>query len=84
MHLTRKGKAGIISCVSVCLAGALLIAIAKPLPPPLNRLAWISLCAYGLLLLIPVLFPSWADRLRRRQEQALEKEPSEQIGRWVP
>ncbi len=67
-----------------CSAGAVSVALFKPLRSAINHWTWIYLSFAALVVLLPLLFPNWARRFRRRNRQELEKEPSEQIGRWVP
>jgi hypothetical protein len=82
--LGRRATRGLVYSAAVCFAAAIAVAAVRPLPPAINDLLWISLCAFGILLLIPVLFPKWVQWLCNIQEEELQKKPSEQIGRWVP
>jgi len=79
----NPNRKGLIFGACFCACASILLFIFRPIPP-VGLVAAIELAFITAIFLYSAIFPQQVDRMRVRLERALEKKPSDHLGRWVP
>jgi hypothetical protein len=77
-----KRKALIIASCA-CAGTSIALFFFRPIPP-VGLVAAAELALVTPVLLLRAFLPQHVDRMRKRMNRALEKEPRTNIGQWVP
>src|SRR5579871_1484089 len=79
----KPNRKMLITSACACAAASIALFRFRPIPP-IGLVAAIEFAVVTSALLLRALFPHYVDRLRKRANRALEKEPRTNIGQWVP
>jgi hypothetical protein len=79
----KPNRKGLIFAACLCACASILLFIFRPIPP-VGLVAAVELAFLAAIFLYSAFFPQHVDRIRLRAERALEKKPSDHLGRWVP
>jgi hypothetical protein len=79
----KHGRKALTFAACLCVLTSILLFIFRPIPP-VGLVAATELAFIAASFLYGAFFPQHVDRMRLRFERALEKKPSDHLGRWVP
>jgi hypothetical protein len=79
----KPNRKALLIAACFCLGAAITLLVLRPLPP-VDVVTAIMLVLFSSSLVFHAFFPRQVERNREKVERALEKGPSDHMGRWVP